>query len=79
MKVFKSSCSKKTVVILKNVDLIRKSYFLNVRAVERTKEFPQIVVYVRGKEIVLTYSEGEEYTRDREFDALTKALEEYHG
>lgn len=78
MKVFKSSCNKKTVLVLKNVDLIRKSYFLNVRA-EPTKEFPQIVVYVRGKEIVLTYSEGEEYTRDQEFYALTKALEEYHG
>ena len=51
---------------------------LNVRA-EPTKEFPQIVVYVRGNEIVLTYGEGEEYTRDQEFYALTKALEEYHG
>ena len=78
MNVFKSSCNNKTVVVLKNVDLIRKSHHINFRA-EPTKEYPQIVVYVRGKENNLTYSEGEEYTRDQEFDALTKALEEYHG
>ena len=78
MKVFKSSSKTNTIVVLKNVDLIRKSYHTNFRA-EPVEKYPQIVLYVRGKEINLTYNEGEEYTRDREFDALTKALEEYHG
>ena len=78
MKVFKSSSESKDVVVLKNVDLIYKSSHTNYRA-EPEEEYPQIVVYLRGKENNLTYGVGEEYTRDQEFYALTKALEEYHG
>ena len=78
MNVFKSSSDSKTVIVLKNVDLIRKSYHTYFRTAPE-KKYPQIVVYIRGKENNLTYGEGEEYTRDQEFDALTKALEEYHG
>jgi len=78
MNVFKSSCMSKTVIVLKNVDMIRKSHFFNVRS-KTDQVFPQIVVCAWGKETTLTYDVGGEYTRDLEFDALTKALEEYHG
>ncbi len=78
MNVFKSSSNNKEVVVLKNVDMIRKSHFFNVRS-DSDQVFPQIVVCAWGKETTLTYGAGEEYTRDQEFDALTKALGEYHG
>ena len=78
MKVFKSSSKSKAVVVIKNVDMIHRSSHTNYRA-EPEEEYPQIVVYIRGKEHNLTYNVGEEYTRDQEYYALTKALEELHS
>ena len=78
MKVFKSSSKSKAVVVLKNVDMIRRASHRNFRA-EPQEEYPQIIVYIKGKEHNLTYGDGEEYTRDQEYYALTKALEELHA
>ena len=79
MNVFKSSCESKAVIVLKNVDMIRK--YSRAPWGKKTERCPVIEVHFTGykDEIILNFNVGEEYTRDQEFYVLTKALEEYHA